>query len=595
MRTLSRWSRFAAVAALFGAAGCPSLDVQNPNNPDAERAFSDPGAVAGLITGAIRNWVQTRQNYDGSLVLSAMADAYSSSWNNWELNYHTSYGTGGGADANGGGSQFGCTFRCAFANSTSAAGTRSLNIEIFWYAYYGLLSSVNDVLKAIRQNGVLITSSEAAVSDQANTDRHEAAAVMMQGVVFANIALNYDRGFIVDEATDISDPASLPLVPREEMRDAAITKFDEAIALMTANPFTSRAVWLGAPGPTYTSAQLIQLIRTMQAELLAYFPRSAEEDATVNWAQVRTYAAAGMSSGAPFDFSFFVDNVNMDDGLKDWGNAATLVKVDTRLANIITAGPNPALRHPTPWNGTAPQPNAFDARVGDGSWGPVDDFFGDGTVAETPNAGSDFAYTAAVYLNPSRGLSHFGNLAHIRYSYVAYPGYGLPGEDGTGLAPTYTATLNDLLWAEGELRGGGSPALAAQKINNTRVNRGGLSQLTGAEGQAALIAALQYESELELLAIGPSPFYNRRRGTPAGWQLGQACPAILCLWPETPRQMPIPAKELAVLQQELYTFGGSGNPAFAPSASIRGVPVWSAAKIADAMRKQAQIERRRRR
>lgn len=84
MRKLTQWSRLAAMLAVIGTAGCKSLEVTNPNAPDAERAFSDPGAVAGLVTGAMRNWVQTRETYDGALVLSAMADAYSASWNNFK-------------------------------------------------------------------------------------------------------------------------------------------------------------------------------------------------------------------------------------------------------------------------------------------------------------------------------------------------------------------------------------------------------------------------------------------------------------------------------------------------------------------------------
>jgi hypothetical protein len=402
---------------------------------------------------------------------------------------------------------------------------------------------------------------------------HEAASVMLQGVTFAGIALNYDQGFVVDEETDLSDPAALPLVAREELRDAALQKFDAAIGLLSATPFSATpTTWLGASnGPSYSSSQLIRLIRTMQAELVAYFPRDAAEDAAVDWAQVATFAAAGISAGAPFDFSFYTDKVNMNDQLKDWGNAATLVKIDTRLASIITAGPDPSKVHRTPWPGEPdPQPDAFDKRVGDGSWGPEDDFFGDGTIAESANAGTDFAYTSAVYLNPSRGLSHFGNLAHIRYSYAAYPGYGLPGEDGSGVTPTYTATLNDLLWAEGLIRGGGSPAAAADLINKTRVGRGGLAPVSGASTQAQLLAALQYESEIELLGIGATPFYNRRRGTPAGWTLGAACPSILCLWPQTPRHMPIPAKELGVLQKELYTFGGPGDPELSRSNLVSG-------------------------
>jgi len=572
MRKLTEWSRLAAIVALLGT-GCKSLEVVNPNAPDAARAFSDPGAVQGLVTGAVRSWVQLRTNYDGALVASAMADEYSASWNNFNLRYYTSYGVE-------------CPNRCGWANTNSSPFR--FQVETFWYGFYSLLSSVNDVLKAIRTNGVILT-------DQATTDMHEATAVMMQGVVFANISLNYDQGFVVTEGTDLSDPSTLPLLPRAEMRDSAIAKFEQAIALMTAHPFSaSPSTWLGAPGPQYSSAQLIKLMRTMQAEALAYHARNAAEDATTNWAQVATYASNGISSGTPVTFSYADDNVNMNDGLLEWGNAIFTMRADTRLAHVITNGPDPAKIHHTPWPGTAdPPPNAFDKRVGDGTWGPSNNFSGAGSIGPaTANAGSDFAYMALNFLNPARGTLHFSNLMHIRYSYAASVGSGLPGEDGTGVVPAYIPAQNDLLWAEGLVRSGGNTGIAAGKINNTRVTRGHLSTLTGGEGTAALLAAIRYENDIELLGTGPSPMYNRRRETPEGWTLTQTCPGNICLWPDTPRQMPIPAKELSVLKKELYSFGGPGVPDLSPSAVVAGENIWSARQIGEALRKHELQEAR---
>jgi len=552
MPKLIQWSRLAATLAVIGTAGCKSLEVTNPNAPDAERAFSDPGAVAGLVTGAMRNWVQVRESFDGALVLSAMADAYTASWNNFNLRYYTSYGNE-------------CPQRCGWDNRPTS--NFRVQIETFWYGYYGLLSSVNDVLTAIRINDVQIGS-------PANTKMLEAVSVMLQGVVFSQIALNYDQGFIVDEATDLSNPLALPLEDRATIRDAAIAKFNEAIALMQASPFAATpGTWLGATnGPSYSSAQLIKLIRTMQAEALAYFPRSAAENATVNWAQVATYASQGMSTAGGSDLEFYVDQVNMLSGLKFWSNDGSTMRVDTRLAAIITAGSDPSKVHVTPWPGGSgnPRPNAFDARVGDGGWGPADDFIGTGTVAATSNSGTEFAWSSKAIFNPTRGQYHQSNLIHVRYTYLSSPGYGLPGEDGTGPAPVYIRSMNDLLWAEGLIRGGGSAAQAATLINTTRVGKGHLAALTGAEGQAALLSALNYENDIELLGIGPTPFYNRRRRDE--------------LWPMTPRHMPIPAKELSVLKKELYSFGGPTNPTgLAPSLSVSGRATPTARQIGDAI------------
>lgn len=554
MNRLSFWrSLIAAVAVTGTMAGCSGdLDVENPNAPDAARAFSDPATIASLASGTIRQWAVTRQEYNSGLLLNTMADGLSASWNNWNLRYYTSYGNE-------------CTQRCGWANTLTSSFYPQ--IETYWYGFYGALSGVNDALKAIRTNGVVIGSA-------ANTKMIETISVMMQGFVFGGIAVNYDQGFIVDEDTDLSDPLALPLVTRVELRDAAMAKLNEAYTLATQNSFTTPGGWAGeVGGRSYTNLEIAKLIRSVQAEILAQYPRNATENAQVNWAQVRQYAAQGLSSSGGTDFQIRVDN-NAGvwyDGTKDWGNGISTMRVDTRTAAIITAGPEPAKVHVTPWpTGGNPQPNAYDKRVGDGSWGPEDDWQGVLGKAATANAGSDFAYAGLNQFPAARGQYHQSNLGYIRYTYLTYAGYGLPGEDGTGQADIFSRTYNDLLWAEGELRGGGSKALAAQLINKTRVTRGGLAPLTGAESDADLLRALQYEQAIELLGVGGAPYYNMRRVTPAGYSgvHNAGCPALLCLWPQTPRQMPIPAKELGLLKYELYSFGGPSNPE--ASAGING-------------------------
>jgi hypothetical protein len=93
MRKLTaHWYRLAAVAAAVGTLGCKSLEVTNPNAPDAARAFSDPAAVAGLVAGAMHTWYGTRGAYYGPMNLATMAESYTSSWNNAQLRYYNSIG-----------------------------------------------------------------------------------------------------------------------------------------------------------------------------------------------------------------------------------------------------------------------------------------------------------------------------------------------------------------------------------------------------------------------------------------------------------------------------------------------------------------------
>jgi hypothetical protein len=330
----------------------------------------------------------------------------------------------------------------------------------------------------------------------------------------------------------------------------------------------------------------------MQAELLAEFPRNAAEDATVNWGQVATYASQGISSGTSFDFNFFQDGSNLFDNEKAAG-VNGLMRLHTKVANLITGGYLPA-KGPGPVYSKVypdhpePQPFSADKRVGDGSWGATSNFNNGATVAATANAGTDFAWSPQEPFRPARGQYHQTSMFHMRYGYLSYVGYGLPGTNGQGLDPFYPRQLNDLLWAEGLLRSGGSKATVATLINKTRVGRGGLAPLTGAEDDATMRLALQYEQEVELLGISATPFFNRRRGTPEGWTLAAACPAINCLYPGTPRQMPVPAKELSVLGQPIYTFGGTG-PDFAPSMIASGGGVYHAIPLVRSQTKRQAL------
>lgn len=130
---------------------------------------------------------------------------------------------------------------------------------------------------------------------------------------------------------------------------------------------------------------------------------------------------------------------------------------------------------------------------------------------------------------------------------------------------------------QGLLAGRANRSLAAGLINNTRVTRGGLAPLTGSESTNLLLAALHYEQEIELMDLGAAVFYNRRR--------------IDGLQPFTPRQMPMPYKELNRLSRELYTYGGPGGPDLSASNGATG----SVGRILNVRDIYQQIEGERRR
>ena len=538
-----RWSKLAAAAATILVFASCNLNVENPNAPDAPRAFKDPAGLAELLGGAFRTWVETRDNYY-VMPLDAMADNYTASWNNAAMRFYSSVGSD-------------CPVRCGFTNSATAPeAAGGPTVEALWYGYYSVNSSASDILAAVK--GGLCFDDNCAV-DSTQTVRNKAVAKMLQGMALAGIAMVYDQGFIVDENTDLSNIGSLPFAPRAEVRDSALSKLNQAYALAGVMAWSTPPEWMGlGSGTSYSNTQIQQLIRTMQAELIALWPRNGTENAAADWATVATYASQGISTGTPFQWQFYIDVTSRECGIdciKNWGNSIGTERVDTRVAHMLTV---PPAQHLDPWPSTGnPCPyTSNDKRVGDGSYGPSDNFNGYATVTATANAGTDYACSGVAIFPPARGSYHQSNMQHIRYHDLASRGEDLPTDDGTGQDVFYTPQMNDLLWAEALIRSGGNKVTAAGLINNSRVGRGGLAALTGAETDTVLYDALHYEQEIEFMGQGVDPYFNRRR--------------INGLIPSTPRQMPVPAKELNILNRAVYTFGGPSAPDMSAPAGSSG-------------------------
>lgn len=516
----SKLARFSSVLAVASAMGCAAnLDVVNPNAPDAKRALSDPSALEAVASGALQGWVNTWSACEGNCVLDVQAQSYSASWNNFNMNAYAQI------DATGS--------RIGWQNNPALAGRTS--VEGPWGGYYSAMSSATDVLTAIRVNGVTLAS-------PADTKRLEIVAELVQAASEMNIALMYDKGYIVDETVDF---ATLAYSDRKAMRDAAQARLDEVISLAGSNTFTTPDSWIN--GYSLTNTQVAQLANTMNALLLAEWPRNAAENAAVDWGAVANYASKGISSGTAFDFQF-IGNGDPNGWYPEaycWFNSMDTGRVHTRVAHLL----DPATQK-DPWPaGGNPQPHSADKRLGDGSFGNSDMIPGFGNVPKDAGAGTDFAWSSQKIFNSARGDYQQSNIAHIRYDHTGTQDpsgiYGCAGQ-----VPIISAAVNDLLWAEGLIRSGGSLATAATLINKTRVGRGGLTPASAADGTAGLLTELQYEQDVELLGQGPIPQMNRRR--------------VDGLLPGTPHEMPVPAKELGVFGQALYSWGGK-DPVNSPT------------------------------
>jgi len=473
---------------------CADLAVDNENSPKASDVLASSDDIVSLIdTGALQWWQATQNTYVQGVMMGT--DYYSCSGGNFDMRNR------------------GNEPRLAYDNTPTASGDTKAISEDPWYGFYSSLTQANDVLKLI-DAGTVLKSNVAGVSDADFTKFVTAEAQFLQAISLANLAIYFDKAFIVDEKSDL---ANLNFSTYQEVTTAALAKFDLAKTTLSTAPAAMTMDRFN--GLSLSKAQFTALINTFAAWTHVMSARTSAENDAVNWATVATLTASGID----FDFNPIGDDNFWFSYPVLYHNLGNWVRVDQR---IVKGWDNTA---PYPWpNNTNSLPPATtgDKRV-------------DVTADAADNGDFDFFYDgASVPFRADRGYYWFSNYKSQRYSYHSF------FTTAEGAMPYFLKAENDLLRAEALVRTtGGDKATAATLVNNSRVGRGGLTGLTSSSTTQQFLDAIFYERQTELYL--------------SGWITG------LCdmrrtnrLQAGTPTQMPVPAKELLVLKEELYTFGG---------------------------------------
>jgi hypothetical protein len=563
-RSAGRLRMVAAAVTLvaLAAMGCHSLDVANPNDPDVKRALANGGDIESLLGGAFSKWFFGMTEEAPGLPTAVMADHYESAWGNWGMKL------------------LGWEPRdYELTNSTTDAWDDFRQaIENPWYEYYGALVAANLTLNAL-SNGVPLPGPGAG--DTTDNAMVKAASTFIQGATLANVALQYDSGYAFDETYDPTGPA-LELVGRDSVKKTALRLLDKAITLASASGANWKipATFLNQVGYAWTNTQLAQVANTWAARLIADFPdsNSATQNSTADWAAVAAYASKGISSGTPFDMASTGDQNNWYNLYVGYGEESQ-VYIRVNFRTICLMDPNYWCHRPNNADvGLPPQSPDWrfngDGVVGDNCVAATTAayFNGYGQYCSDPSGygTADFMFTYDPLdwtgYPASRGYWRFSHVGHVRYF-----DYGWDSNTYLlGKQPFVLAAENDLLWAEGLVRSGGDLALAAQKINNTRVTRGHLPAMTGSNTPQELLDAIAYEYGVELFATDPTVdwMFQRRSGGINPHYYDKANDSVATGWtpfgtglqPHTPRLFPVPAKELLLLGKNIYTYGGPNNP-----------------------------------
>jgi hypothetical protein len=482
------WIVMLAVSAF--AVGCDTnLKFENDNGPNTDQVLASPDDVESLIAGAfLVYWGAHHANYEPGMGFSTVADQQTASWGNFGMQDLSSEP------------------RRAWDNSPSYTYDEH-NVEP-WFRLYRAVSNVNDALVQLDKGLDL--------GDATRNARARAWGKFVQGLAHGYLALMFDKAFIFDESVDLSVETP-QLVGYNEMMTAAITMLEEAASIASANAFEVDG-WVN--GLTLSNDDVSKLAYSYAARYMAQVGRTPAERDAADWTKIANYASMGITA----DFAPQGDGNFWWMGLHYLGSQHIWTRADYKTIGVLdqsggyTNWLNTAVADRMPFELDTP-----DRRITDG----------------TPQgAGTDFTFKGAPSHRPDRGTYHFSYYHWSRR--IEHLNSGATTE-----MPTMLVAEMDLLRAESALRAndGGT---AAGLINTTRVGRGQLAALTGAESSDDLWAALRYEKRVECYHTGPGGGYFDARG----WGL---------LVKDTPIHFPIPGSELETLQLTIYTFGGGGE------------------------------------
>lgn len=512
------------LALLAGA--CQDLTVENTNEPDRERATRQPLATEAFVSSAFRTW----WNVGGH-------DDYPS----WAFSTIAHEITSGFADF--GQLELSAEPRSAWNNSPVNA--RNEVTEDPWYDLNATISTVNDALIAI--NGGLV------IVDAPRTARTRAVAKFIQGISLGYLGLYFDQAFIVDETVLVDTLKNPEFAAYPQVTKAGIAQIDQAIAIAGQQNFILPAdAWLFT---ALTRDQFVRVANSFAARLMVYSARSRAERAAVDWNEVIRRIDAGVQT----DFA----PIGQPDILwDDWKRLIARVRNVARPSDFgrpsyWLLGPADSTNGFVNWVATPLQSRvAFQIRTRDrrihGASGPT-----------TP--GTYVGYNRNDIFAASRGT--------YRFSHYYFHRFGTGESWRTGPLTALTVAEMDLLKAEGLIRLGRA-AEAVPLINKTRVANGQLPPVTiegppnepgcvprKLNGQCgSLWDALRYEKGIEGLGVsGVIRYFDAR-----GWQTLPENSLI---------HLPVPGRELAVLQRPLYTFGGPGGQGSAPAPDPERCPV----------------------
>ncbi len=527
------YKNFKIFALLLGGilllSGCMDLQVDNPNNPDTERALASASDTEALVGSQYQEWWNQQKNYP-AMTLAVMGNHKTSSWGNFGM------------------FDLGAFPRQAFQNDPSYADRFVSSTP--WSVNYTAISSAIDGLIAL-ESGITFDS-----QNDMRRLRMETFSRFIMGISYGMLANHFDQAFLVDENTDLEAVAAgtetLEFISYDEVLDFAIAQLDEAIRLSESGGFTLPENWVN--GNALSNTELAHLARAYQARFIVSNARNTQERDAINWGLVRDLTGTVVAADPDFfDNQHDAFTVHAD-GQFWWSRPhslmqdATWTRVDYML--IGRADISGAFEE---WVSTpVTDRREFiittpDARIA----GQEDVFDEDGNLigeAMTTAPGTDFSHVGPGLFPAARGLWRYSRYQHFRNNEMYLNGFVGPMQH-MRYAEIKMYHAEALLRLEQAVS---QPVV--DLINETRVGRGGLEPVTTGDSWDDVYNAMRYEFDIETHSTAAGlGFYNDRSfGNLKGKDYG-------ALLSGTPVHFPVPAAELSLLELPFYTFGGGGE------------------------------------
>lgn len=404
-----------------------------------------------------------------------------------------------------------------FLNNRAEHNHHSM-IRNFWRNMYAVVTTSNDILQAI-DRGVDLGEDEMMVKGM---------SYFMQGLGNGYVGLVYDKGYPSDET--IEDYATLTIQPYDVSIDMAISELERAIEVFDNNSFTLPEAWMTRP---FTNQDMSKIAHSYIARLMVYRARNTTQAATTDWQVVLNHAVAGIDEDFTIEGDGNISGRKWMSWYKYYMSRPSWGKVDMRVIHMI----DPNLPANWPDGGLAVLP-----------------FNG---IMDSP----DFRVSTDFQHNTNNNRPERGEYRWSTYRYKRFDDY----INANFFAPVMLMRKAeiDLLKAEAYLHLDQLTDATTIINNGTRINRGGLPAINEDETEIANAIIYERTVELPLTGMGIEYFDMRRRGELQDGSL---------------LHFPIPAQQLEILGEPIYTFGGV-QPQYGVQNEDVSINGWYAAPI----------------